>query len=113
MSGRGNKGGRGPGNRGVKSNSGRGPGREKPAGKKSINDYVYYVGSSKQASDYEVTTKFLINHIMKTFEYGEDIAEALTNLEPINLSVLEPTIMKVSTAKDDDKKEAEMEQFKI
>jgi hypothetical protein len=29
--------------------------------KKSVNDYNYYLGSAKQASDYEMTTNFLIN----------------------------------------------------
>jgi hypothetical protein len=29
--------------------------------KKSVNDYNYYLRSAKQTSDYETTTKFLIN----------------------------------------------------
>jgi hypothetical protein len=41
--------------------------------KKSVNDYNYYLGSAKQASDYEMTTDFLINYIKKTFDYGSDI----------------------------------------
>ena len=44
--------------------------------KKTIEDYFFYVGSSKQASDYEVTADFVINHIKKTFEYGQDISDA-------------------------------------
>ena len=45
--------------------------------KKSVNDYNYYlVGSVKQASDYETTTEYLINHIKKVFDYGNDIGTA-------------------------------------
>ena len=49
--------------------------------KKSVNDYNYYLGSAKQASNYETTTKFLINYIVKTFEYGNNISQALRELE--------------------------------
>jgi hypothetical protein len=50
--------------------------------KKSVNDYNYYLRSAKQASDYEMTTKYLIiNYIVKTFEYGNDIGQALRELE--------------------------------
>ena len=47
--------------------------------KKEITDYVYYLGTAKQASeyDYETTTFFIINHIKKEFEFGNDIAVAL------------------------------------
>ena len=36
--------------------------------KKTIEDYFFYVGSSKQASDYEITTEYVINHIKKLFD---------------------------------------------
>jgi hypothetical protein len=35
--------------------------------KKSISDYNYYLGSAKQASDYETMTEYLINYIKKTY----------------------------------------------
>ena len=35
--------------------------------KKSIEDYIFYISSSKQVSDYEVTIKFLLNNIKKTY----------------------------------------------
>jgi hypothetical protein len=48
---------------------GRGRGRTsstKPAyTKKTVEDYFFYVGSSKQASDYEITNEFVVNHIKK------------------------------------------------
>jgi hypothetical protein len=49
--------------------------------KKMIADYNYYIGSSKQASNFEITIEFVINHIKKTFEYGHDIGTALKLLE--------------------------------
>ena len=42
--------------------------------KKSIEDYYYYVGSSKQAADYNLTTEQIINHIKKEYDRGVDIA---------------------------------------
>ena len=45
--------------------------------KKELNDYVYYLGSTKHASEYEQKTVFIIDHIKKEFEYGNDIACAL------------------------------------
>ena len=44
---------------------------------KSLEDYEFHIGSSKQASDFEVTTKFIINDMQETFDSGKDIAEAL------------------------------------
>lgn len=68
--------------------------------KKSVGDYLYYLGSAKQASDYDNTTRYLINHIQKTFTYGIDIGKALEELKPCELSQYEPTITS-STAKDE------------
>ena len=88
MSGRGStrsRGGRGQGqgrgfNRNRRKFSNKNPDKER----KSLKDYNYYLGSSKQASDYKSTTQFIINHIKKTYNHGKDIAEALKRLEPIN-----------------------------
>eukprot|EP00546_Thalassionema_frauenfeldii_P002803 CAMPEP_0178938658 /NCGR_PEP_ID=MMETSP0786-20121207/26452_1 /TAXON_ID=186022 /ORGANISM="Thalassionema frauenfeldii, Strain CCMP 1798" /LENGTH=70 /DNA_ID=CAMNT_0020617399 /DNA_START=218 /DNA_END=430 /DNA_ORIENTATION=- len=41
----------------------------------------YYVRSARQALDYEVTEEFVINHIRAECDEGEDIAEALENIE--------------------------------
>ena len=35
-------------------------------------NYNYYLGSAKQASDYETTTEFLINYIKKLYDYGKN-----------------------------------------
>ncbi len=40
------------------------------ANKMSVTEHNYYLGSAKQASDYETTTEFLINHVKKVFDYG-------------------------------------------
>ena len=44
---------------------------------KSLEDYEHCIGSSKQASDFEIITKFIINHVQETFDSGKDVAEAL------------------------------------
>jgi hypothetical protein len=54
---------------------GRGRGRGKPTQtktKKTVEDYFFYVGSSKQASGYEITAELVVNHIKKTFDRGND-----------------------------------------
>ena len=47
--------------------------------KKELNDYVYYTGSHKQASDYEKTTEFLINYIKEEYTHGNNTAESIRN----------------------------------
>ena len=80
--------------------------------KKSVNDYNYYLGSSKQASDYETTTEYLINHIKKVFDYGNDIGTSLKLLEPINTSAWKPR-MQVSIATTEEDHAAENRQYEI
>jgi len=50
------------------------------------------VGSTTQASDYENTTKFIINHIKKTFEQGNDFAEEMRKMTDVDQSKWEPTL---------------------
>ena len=45
--------------------------------RKSLENYECRIGPSEQASDFDVTTKFIINHIQENFEGGKDIAEEL------------------------------------
>jgi hypothetical protein len=74
---------------------------------------MYYLGTAKQASDYETTTNFILNHIRKEYdEGGDDIATALEDLEPLDLNVFKPTL-KMSTETDPAKKATEEVQFKI
>jgi hypothetical protein len=67
------RGSRGNTRRGARNSSTKSSGMPKKEINKSVDDYYYYLGSAKQASDYEMTTEFLINYIKKTFDYGSDI----------------------------------------
>ncbi len=78
--------------------------------KKTVEDYFFYVGSSKQASDYEITAEFVVNHVKKTFDRGNDIAEALRTLTKADTTLWKPTLM-TSTDTDTDVKDREDKQF--
>ena len=109
MSGRGGR--QGCGGRGR---FGRGPNKRSSPSykKKSLNDYMYYLGSARQASDYEKTTEYLINHIKKSFNFGNDIGTALEELQEHDMTPHHPKL-EFSTSTDTDKKAAEDEQYKI
>ncbi|KAL7570773.1 hypothetical protein ACA910_014403 [Epithemia clementina (nom. ined.)] len=93
---------------GARSYSGRGrTGRSSPQGqkkvetkKKGLSDYMYYLGSTKTAADYEVTTSFLMNWIRKNHEYGEDIASSLEDGAMVNPSKWEPTLRRSLNPED-------------
>ena len=68
------------------------------------------MGSSKQASDYAVTANFVINHIKKTFKYGQDISDALRNLE-LHDTDKWYTELKVSQQQKQSEREREDRQF--
>jgi hypothetical protein len=53
--------------------------------KKTLSDYFYYLGSVKQAADYDTTNNFIINHIVKTFTFGNDIGIALSTKKPYSM----------------------------
>jgi uncharacterized protein with GYD domain len=80
--------------------------------KKSIEDYFFYVGSSKQVSDFETTSEFLVNYIKKTFDRGNDVAEALRILEPTDTDVWKPTLS-FSTDSDATIKAHENRQYEL
>ena len=111
-----NMSGRFSGHRGGRG--GRGGGRKphiqtkEPKEKKSIEDYYFYVGSSKQASDFETTSEFIINYVKKTFDRGNDVAEALRILEPTNTELWKPTLM-FSADTDPTVKAQEDRQFEL
>jgi hypothetical protein len=81
-----------------------------PRRKKTVEDYFCYIGSSKQASDYEIMPEFAVNHIKKTFDRGNDIAEAIRALVKANTSLWKPTL-RVSTVSEATVKEREDKQF--
>ena len=80
--------------------------------KKTLSDYNYYLGSAKQASDYETTTQYIINHVKKTFDYGNDIGQALMNLVLPDIDFWRPDL-RASTLTDDAAKATENEKFKM
>ena len=51
----------------------------KHVGKKGISDYLSYIGTRKQASNFEISSKFIINYIKQTFYRGKDVAESSQN----------------------------------
>jgi hypothetical protein len=98
---------------------GRGGGRTTPGTslkeakkKKSIEDYFFYVGSSKQASDFETASEFLVNYVKKTFDRGNDVAEALRTLTPENTKLWKPTLQ-FSAATEDTKVKQENRQHEL
>ena len=94
------------GNNKKKGNNGGGNHQKK----KNITDYVYYVGSAKQASDYEITTEYIINYIKKTYDYGIDIGKALESLTETSFDSMKPALR--SSSKTDAKELArENKQF--
>jgi hypothetical protein len=111
MSGRGN----GRGSRGrfqaKTSNTGSPKGDYKET-KKSINNWSYYLGSTKQDSKFEATKEFLLNYIKQNFEFGNNIAMAIINQKPIATEIWKPTML-FSRNIDSELKEIENKQFKI
>ena len=47
---------------------------------KEINDHQFYIGTNKQALEYETAAEFIINYIKRTFDRGNNIAETLRTL---------------------------------
>jgi hypothetical protein len=80
--------------------------------KKSIEDYFFYVGSSKQASDFETTSEFLVNYVKKTFDRGNDVAEAPRTLTPEDTELWKPALQ-FSTATEDTKSKQENRQHEL
>ena len=67
-------------------------GHDKKTNKKSLSDFNYHLGSSAQASNYKITTDYIINYIKKTYDNSKDIAHALTTLQPVNTDEWKPTL---------------------
>ena len=113
MSGRGNP-RRGGGGRGRTSGGRRIPQQSnKPVNrKKTVEEYYFYVGSSKQASDYETTSEYIINYIKKTFDRGNDVTKALWTLVKTDPETWKP-MLKASKETDQADKDWENEQFKM
>ena len=121
MSGRGRQ-GRGRGGRGYRNrrnnntNSGSNTNTNRrnanqPKQRKVLSDYIYYVGSARQASDFNVITEYLINYIRMKFSYGGDITKALED-QNFNFDSIKPKLS-ISTETDKAAKEAETREFEL
>ena len=107
--GRGNNGkGRGFGRFGNKNWNNNNKNKNKE--RKVLSDYIYTVGTPKQASDYNKITEYLILHIKNNFAYGNDIGTALEKKEEYDMDQHKPTLQ-ASQEQDADKKRLETEQF--
>jgi hypothetical protein len=80
--------------------------------KKLIINYYCYFGSTKQASDYTTKTKFIINHIKKTFHCRNNIAKTIRTLQLQDTKQRRPKLQK-SEAEDKMIRETEQEKFKM
>jgi hypothetical protein len=80
--------------------------------KKPINDWSYYLGSTKQASEFKATTEFLINYIKQNFKFGYNIAIAIINQKTITTKIWKPNML-FSRNVDPELKEIKNKQFKI
>ena len=103
-----NFGGRGGQGFNMKNNDG----RQNASTKKTLQDFIFYIGNEKQSSNYENTALFVINHIKKYFDRGNDIAETLLKLEYEITDNWNP-ILKASTLSDEDLKGIEDRQFEL
>jgi hypothetical protein len=67
--------------------------KNKSTVKKELKDFNYYLGTSQQATEYKMTTEFIKNHIKKEFDYENDIATALDNLQEFRITDLQPILL--------------------
>ena len=100
----------GKGGRGFKNK--KNDDRQNESTKKTLAGFTFYVGISKQASHYENTALFVINHIKKDFDRSKNISEALRKLEYKNTDNWNP-ILKASTSSDEYVKGREYRQSEL
>lgn len=58
----------------------------------TIEECVYHLGSANQAAEYETITSFIINHVRKEYQEGDDVATALETGEELDLLALMPVL---------------------
>ena len=80
--------------------------------RKSLTDYTYKIGSAKEAGNYTIITKYLINHIKKTYTNGDDIVDALEDKQEKDFSIKQPEL-KISDNANATAKERENRQFEL
>jgi hypothetical protein len=80
--------------------------------KKTLADYMYYLGSAKQAADYDNRTEYLTKYINTTFIFGHDIASLLETLTGYDMEKHKQSL-RASTSEDEMVAEIENKQFQI
>ena len=73
-----------------------------------MHDYVYSLG--KQSADYDIITKYLILHIRKTFNNGDDIGNALETMQDVSFTAPQ---LEMSKSDDVGVKAREHKQFEM
>ena len=58
--------------------------------KKTIEDQTFCVHRTNQVSDFENTSRFIINYIQKTFDKGHNIANKVTKMKEVDTLEWEP-----------------------
>ena len=53
---------------------------------------MYTIGSAKQSNDFNIITKYLLNHIKATYKYGADVGSAIKNKQPLDFNKVRPTM---------------------
>ena len=100
MSGRMSKGGRGYDRGFGRGQSGRGRGRgSRPYSNifgqrnysnlkgacEELKEHVYTIGDAKQGDRFTKTTEQIVDYIQRTYDEGQDVVDALVNLEQVDL----------------------------
>ena len=80
--------------------------------KKTTDDHVFYISSNKQASYYEVTIEFILNHVKMTYQDENDIAESLKKDTKTDTDAWSPAL-KFSTNSDTQVAMQENKQFEM
>ena len=73
---------------------------------------TFCVHRTNQASDFENTSKFMMNYIQKTFDKGRNITMILTKMKEVETLEWKPEI-KFSRATDPFQKSVEQTKFRI
>ena len=73
-------------------------------------DYECCIGSSKQTSDFEVTTNHIIAHAQDNFESGRDVAGALKTFTDLASDTWMPTMQ---GSEDDATRDLEIREFEL
>ena len=77
--------------------------------RKGLQDYIYSLG--KQAAEYDTVTRYLLLHIRKTYQNGDDIGNALDTLQ--ETTTFQPPKLKISTNDDETIKKRENREYEM